>query len=246
MKPGNAAPQGILFDLGNTLLREEHFDVEAGTARVLALARNPRGLSARDVCSLVVDLERDLRRRREESLLEISPFTVHRLVYEPHEISFDLPFQEVEREFWKAATRFSPTPEIAESLSELRKLGVRLGVVSNSTFTSATLAWQLREMRLLDFFRFVMSSADYVVRKPHPAIFQTAVRKLGTSLHETWFVGDSLAYDVVGAHAAGLTSVWYNPTASAPPADTPHHEIRSWPELLTRVRTPESGPARPE
>ena len=101
-----ARPQGILFDLGNTLLNEEVFDTEAGTRRVLSLAHNPQGLSTRDVCDLVAELESDLRERREATWIELSPFMVHRLVYEPHGVSFDRPFHEVELEFWRAATRF--------------------------------------------------------------------------------------------------------------------------------------------
>jgi FMN phosphatase YigB (HAD superfamily) len=131
-------PQRILFDLGNTLLREEEFDAEAGTRHVLPLAHNPRGLSVGDVCELVAELDVDLQGRREESWLEISPFTIHRLVYEPHSVTFDLSFPEVELEFWRAATKFSPTEGVRDLLVALRSLTLPLGVVSNSTFSSRT------------------------------------------------------------------------------------------------------------
>ena len=71
----NARPHGILFDLGNTLLREDRFDVEAGTDRVLSFANNPRGLSVQEVCALAAELDADLQDRREASLIELSPFT---------------------------------------------------------------------------------------------------------------------------------------------------------------------------
>lgn len=228
---GGPRPHALLFDLGNTLLREDAFDAEAGTERVLALARNPRGLSGRDVCGLVAQLNDDLQPRRESSLLEISPLTVHRLVYEPHEISFERPFGEIELEFWKAATRFTPTAGVRELLESLYEESLVLGVVSNSTFTSRVLSWQLSDVGLLSFFRLVMSSGDYVVRKPHPALFLTAALKLGASPGSTWFVGDSLRYDVAGAQGAGMKAVWYNPDRRPRSEVVPDLEIRSWPEL---------------
>ncbi len=204
-------PEGLLFDLGNTLLCEERFDVEAGTEHVLALARNPRKLTARDVCERVRELDADFAERRLESWLEISPFAVHRLVYEPNEISFDRPFPEVELAFWRAATRFSATEGIVDLLEDLSSAGLPLGVVSNSTFTSETLRWQLGDSGLGTFFRFVMSSADYVVRKPHPVIFEVAAKKLGVAPERIWFVGDSLEFDVRGSARAGMIPVWYDP-----------------------------------
>ena len=53
---GIKKPKGILFDLGNTILRQEKFDPEAGTARVLELAENPKGLSVKHIQDLVEEL----------------------------------------------------------------------------------------------------------------------------------------------------------------------------------------------
>jgi len=49
-------PKGILFDLGDTILRQKNFDREAGTARVLELAENPKGLRVKDIQDLVAEL----------------------------------------------------------------------------------------------------------------------------------------------------------------------------------------------
>ena len=89
-------PAAVLFDLGDTLLQVEGFDPVAGTEHVLSFAENPRGLSASEICARVEEIEVDLRKRRADSLMEISPFTVHRHVYEPNGIVFARPFAEVE------------------------------------------------------------------------------------------------------------------------------------------------------
>ena len=103
-----------------------------------------------------------------------------------------------------------------------------LGVVSNSTSSSRILSWQLAEFGLLPFFEFVMSSADYVVRKPHPAIFLAAARKLEMAPGQIWFVGDSPEHDVAGAASAGMVSVLYRPTPGPQVDPSPDIEVASW------------------
>jgi HAD superfamily hydrolase (TIGR01509 family) len=229
-------PRGLLIDMGGTLLDERGFDPEAGTARVLELAHNPRRLSAADVQALVSALDADLYPRRESVWMELSPWAVHRLVYEPNGITFERPVAEIEREFLSAARTWVPEPGVADALEDLRRRGLPLGVVSNSAFSSTGLAWELGRHGLGDLFEFVMSSADYVVRKPHPALFAAAALKLNCPARELWYVGDTLRYDVAGANAAGLGSVWYN-RRGAPPRDglEPGLVVRGWRELRDLV-----------
>jgi len=232
-------PDGVLFDLGGTLLREDSFDPIAGQEHLMPLARNPRGLSVHEISERVRAIDRDLSDRRESSWLEIPPHSVQRLVYEPNDITFELSFAELELEFWKGATRMSPTESVQDLLEAMCAADIPLGVVSNSTFSSATLEWQIGEFGLRRYFRFVMSSGDYVVRKPHPLLFETAVRKLGTAPERTWYVGDSRRYDVSGARVAGLFSVLYGSGRAADPSEfadvRADLEIASWPELQTII-----------
>jgi HAD superfamily hydrolase (TIGR01549 family) len=230
-----AKPDGMLFDLGGTLLREDSFDPVAGQERLMPLARNPRGLSPQEILERVRAIDRDLGDRRESSWQEVPSYSVQRLVYEPNDITFELSFAELELEFWKGATRMSPTESVQDLLEAMCDAGVPLGVVSNSTFSGATLEWQIGQFDLRRYFRFVMSSADYVVRKPHPLLFETAARKLGTAPERTWYVGDSRRYDVSGARAAGLFSVLYGSGLAADPPEfadvRADLEIASWSEL---------------
>jgi putative hydrolase of the HAD superfamily len=76
-------------------------------------------------------------------------------------------------------------------------------------------------------------SIDFGRRKPHPAIFLEAVRRLDATPATALFVGDSLGDDVGGARAAGLDSVWINWSGAPPPADAPQptYTIRALTEL---------------
>ena len=95
--------------------------------------------------------------------------------------------------------------------------------------------WEVEQQGLADYFRFLMSSADYWVRKPHPLLLETAAAKLGFKPADLWYVGNSPQYDIAAAHNAGMGAIWYN--RLDPPLDgpDPHVEIKSWREFLELV-----------
>jgi putative hydrolase of the HAD superfamily len=72
------------------------------------------------------------------------------------------------------------------------------------------------------------------VGKPHPAIFHHALTQLGLDPAVVWHVGDRLDADVLGAHNAGLTSVWLNRQGAVRETHhpEPHHEIVSLRDLI--------------
>ena len=110
-------------------------------------------------------------------------------------------------------------------------------MVSNSAFSSEALSSELDHSGLGEFFEFVMSSADYVVRKPHPALLQTAAGKLGVSVGAVWYVGDTPRYDVTGASAAGMIPILYSPGGDASGSSSGAHvAISSWDEFTELVK----------
>ncbi|MEM3011015.1 MAG: HAD-IA family hydrolase, partial [Candidatus Bathyarchaeia archaeon] len=51
-------------------------------------------------------------------------------------------------------------------------------------------------------------SAEVGWRKPHPKIFQEALRRLGAKAEETVFVGDNPIDDVQGAKNVGMKAIF--------------------------------------
>lgn len=103
----------------------------------------------------------------------------------------------------------------AEGLSDLAATGVELGVVSNADGTIET---RLAEMGLLQVgagrgveVRCVVDSGAVGVEKPNPAIFEPALEVLGVDPADIWYVGDTPAFDIVGAERAGLTPILMDP-----------------------------------
>lgn len=230
-------PRAILFDLGGTLLGQETFDTFAGTSRLMEIAHNPRAIPVQEVEDLARELDADITPRRETSMLEFHSWHFERLLYERLGISFEQTEAEVELEFWKASMRMQPEPGIAETLAELRQLDIPLAVVSNSTFSGEVLTWELAHHGLDSFFEFVMSSADYGLRKPNPLLMLTAVGKLNLDPADVWYIGDTPDKDIAGARAAGLQSVWYNPLHRGDPEPAPDVEIHHWNQLPELVCT---------
>jgi putative hydrolase of the HAD superfamily len=90
-------------------------------------------------------------------------------------------------------------PEVLGVLAEARAAGLRLAVVSN---------FDLRLHGILAGhglqFDEVITSADARVRKPDPAIFRAALKRLGLQPHEVLHAGDSPVADIEGAAAVGI------------------------------------------
>jgi 2-haloacid dehalogenase len=88
-------------------------------------------------------------------------------------------------------------------------------------------------------FTAVVTSEDVGAYKPARAMFTRALAALGLAAHEVLHVGDSLAADVAGAHAAGIRAVWINRHGQAAPHGSPiAYEITNLGDLLAAISSP--------
>jgi len=69
------------------------------------------------------------------------------------------------------------------------------------------------------FVDALVVSEEAETAKPDPAIFQLALDRLHALPGDAVMVGDSWAADVVGARAAGIRAIWFNPAGALAPAD---------------------------
>ena len=225
-------PLGVLFDMGDTLLTHLGFDPEAGIAATLEIANNPSGHTVKDIGRRIESMNRDLIPRREKAQVEFHPHIFQRHVYEALHIAFDCAPEEVERVFWRAAMSWRPEPGVENALKTLNEKRIPMGIVSNAAFCGNTLWWEIERQGLANYFQFLMSSADYWVRKPHPLILETAAAKLGVKPADAWYIGNTPQYDIAGAHNAGMGAVWYNRLDAPLDGPDPHVEIKNWREFL--------------
>ncbi len=98
----------------------------------------------------------------------------------------------------------APFPGVDHALAELRSMGLKLGVVTN-TFDRFVHAI-LQRTGLADRFDIVVSADTLPERKPHPAPLLHACRAIGVDARRTLFVGDS-RNDTEAAQAAHMRIV---------------------------------------
>jgi putative hydrolase of the HAD superfamily len=101
------------------------------------------------------------------------------------------------RESWSVYDDVTPT------LAELKRRGLKLGVISNF---DSRLYDVLRACRLDHFFDSVHISTRVGAAKPDVAIFQAALKHYAVEARQAWHVGDNLREDVEGAMAAGVNA----------------------------------------
>lgn len=233
-------PKMILFDYGQTLVTETEYDPLAGIAAILKHSENPNGATPRQICALGDQLNAETNRFPEnpwEMTLELAAIPFERYLYDWFGVRFLLPRRQIEKLYWDAAAPGAAAPFVEQALSALEGAGIRCGVVSNLAYSGETLEERLRECIPDSRFSFVMASSGYLFRKPHPRLFQIALRKAGLSPQEVWFCGDNAVCDVEGPYQAGMTGVWYKGALrrTQPPA-CPHLELESWLDLAELIQ----------
>jgi HAD superfamily hydrolase (TIGR01549 family) len=101
----------------------------------------------------------------------------------------------------------SVEPKIKETLSTLKNLGLKLGIVSNTFVHSSSLEKHLEQLSILDFFSTKLYSYQFDFRKPDSRIFKVAAERIGQNPENIMYVGDHIANDITPAMEAGMQAV---------------------------------------
>jgi putative hydrolase of the HAD superfamily len=106
-------------------------------------------------------------------------------------------------------------------MSAIKRHG-RIGIVSNNLLEEQQEKLQICGLDV--FVDALIVSEETQVSKPDPAIFRIALDRLGVEPSESVMIGDSWAADVLGARAAGIRAIWFNPNGAPPP--DPNVDVR--------------------
>lgn len=109
----------------------------------------------------------------------------------------------------KARNLWRIVPQVVrDTLSQLRKRGYILGVISN---IDGRLKSLLDSLDMSGHFRCIIDSAVVGIEKPDPGIFHKAVEAAETRVESCVYVGDIYAIDIEGARRAGMTGILIDP-----------------------------------
>ena len=121
--------------------------------------------------------------------------------------------------------------DVRRTLPQLKESGYVLGVISNRDKPFQDV---LEEHGIGEFFDFSLAAGEVNVFKPDPGVFEHGLKRVNLSAHEVIYVGDNYYADVVGARAAGLMPVLYDPLGVFPDSDCA--TIKSFDELNSIVK----------
>jgi len=98
-------------------------------------------------------------------------------------------------------------PSIKETLAKLKKLGLKLGIISNTFVSAHSLEKHLKQLGILDFFTVSLYSYEFDFRKPDLRIFKIAAERIGEAMQNILYVGDRIDKDINPALKVGMQPI---------------------------------------
>jgi len=199
----------ILFDLGNTLVqyfeRNEFPDILREAITEVYDYLNPSGK---------VDLNNIWKRVKDEDH-ESKDYQVRpledRLV---HIFGLSNPLKDFMmtlcRCFMKPIfSRSQIYDDTLQSLSDLKSVGFRIAIVSNTTWGSPAELWreEIKRFNIRKYIEADIFCRDVGWRKPSERIFEFTLKKLNTTPDRCIFVGDDPRWDIAGPKAVGIEAI---------------------------------------
>jgi putative hydrolase of the HAD superfamily len=129
---------------------------------------------------------------------------------------------------WAACQHFFLYEDVAPALRALADRGMKIGLISNS---HRCLSSFQQHFELEGLITAAVSSSEHGYLKPHPSIFEAALKLAGVAPAESVMVGDSLTHDIAGAQRVGMRAVLVHRAAAGPSRDVDVPVIRDLSEL---------------
>ena len=117
--------------------------------------------------------------------------------------------------------RIVPDPDVVDVFRNLRRRGIRVGILSNGTTIE-----QLDTLMLLDVLEYVDAfaiSEDFGWLKPDIRLTEVALHDLAARPDRTWMVGDDQKSDGQAARGAGM--LWVRVGDADGPGDLNIHSV---------------------
>lgn len=199
--------KAVLFDMGETLIRYDYGTPHEVFQRVLTSSGISRSLPE------IKDAFSDAKKEADVIGL-LSSFGLMKceeywnrwdsLVLKHLGIAEHVELGKVVQSKWFDFVDCTFYPEVREVLLELRRRGLKVGLISNGY--EEEIAFVVEKAGLEKATFDIIVGVDTVKKaKPNPDVFRHALGKLEVRPDETLFVGDHVEIDYNGARAAGIT-----------------------------------------
>ena len=208
--------RGVFFDAGDVLYRRASSSTEH--ARRLIEERGYRSAALNGPA--VKDL------RRDASLGRIPPAEYWRHVLAACGVA-GADQSSMLTEIDRFADVVEGEPDAARVLSEMRRRGKVIGVITDTMYPLERKMLWLQRAGVADLIDVVSCSTALGFRKPDPAIYRDALARAGVSARDAAFVGHDGA-EIEGARAVGMTTIAIHPDDHV----TADHRVDALADLL--------------
>ena len=125
---------------------------------------------------------------------------------------FHLLSEDVVKKFGDGYVELSPRQKVLMPHSELvlkdlSSMGFNLHIITNGFLEVQHI--KLKEAGIHHYFDVILCSEEAGVNKPHPQIFQSALRLAKAEAKKSLMVGDDYRADILGAHKSGMQALWF-------------------------------------
>ncbi len=202
----------VFFDMGGTIercsfTRQLRLQAMPGLERDLLSAGIDLGLSREELCDVIVSGYDRYHKWSILTMAELPPDWVwSRYILEGYPVDQEKLYAAAEGLMFNLENNFYQRelrPEIPAVLDAIKKLGLKIGLISNIC-SQRLVPEKLRQYGIREYFDPIVLSSQYKRRKPDPAIFHYAARLANAPTSKCAYVGDRIARDILGARRAGF------------------------------------------
>ena len=199
--------RAVTYDCWGTLLRDR--DWKGAQDLRLSALRRVLELNEDDARALLDEAWR----KHDEAWKQVETFGAGRMAaycLEARGVFDDDAISALTKEFEEASLQggVEAVEGAAETLSNLRARGLRLGLVCDTGFSTGRVVRELlTEAGLIEHLEVLCFSDEVGVPKPGNEIFAKALAELGVRPPEAAHVGDLKRTDIAGAHDIGMHTV---------------------------------------
>jgi putative hydrolase of the HAD superfamily len=202
---GTHSIEAVLFDVNGTLRAREPHEPTQRAALHQILELLGRESATEDFWDELARRYREYGKWAQENLLQLSEQEIWtRWLLPDYPGGMIAPVAAKLTLAWSERKgRAIPKPGAEEMISELKRRGYRLGVISN-TMSSLDVPRSLDAFGWKEYFEVVILSSTVKIRKPAPEIFRAASDAMALEPASCAYLGNRISKDVAGCKRAGF------------------------------------------
>jgi len=187
--------KAVLFDLDNTLIDFINIKIKCIKDAINAIRNKGLNLSEEDAFSEIILIYTNINFEYSEVFQDFLKKVLGRIDYKLLSVAI-VAYRKTRANYVK------PFNNVKKTLEELRKKGLKLGIITDAPKIKAWI--RIASMELEDYFDFVIAFEDTNEKKPSMLPFKKALNELKISPEQVLFVGDNPERDIKGAKKAGM------------------------------------------